>query len=84
MEGRACHTGSHLSGYWAGRGRGLRRGARGWRGGEAEWRQGQASGGGEGVAGAGPNLRLWNNQDTGALAEEWVLWAASQGFPTEQ
>lgn len=81
---RPAHTGSHLSGYWAGKGRGLRQGAPGWRGGEAKGGQNRVSGGGEGVAGAGPNLRLWSEQDTGALAKEWVLWVASQGFPTER
>lgn len=81
---RPARTGSHLSGYWAGKGRGLRQGAPGWRGGEAKGGQNRVSGGGEGVAGAGPNLRLWSEQDTGALAKEWVLWVASQGFPTER
>lgn len=43
----------------------------------------RVSGGGEGVAGAGPNLRLWSEQDTGALAKEWVLGGLRR-LPTER
>lgn len=39
---------------------------------------------GKGLQVLAPTWRLWSEQDDRSAGQEWVLWVASQGFPTER